>query len=106
MPNFVIVYHGGKTTMSPEEGKQHMQAWRGWMEGLGNAVVNPGWPVGASRTIHADRSVIENGGSNPISGVTVIAAESLEAATGLVKPCPHLDIGGTIELAPALDMPM
>tara|TARA_R110002096_G_scaffold6587_5_gene30139 strand:+ start:993 stop:1313 length:321 start_codon:yes stop_codon:yes gene_type:complete len=106
MPNFIIVYHGGKTSMSPEEGQKLMASWRAWMAGMGSAVVNPGWPVGASRTINSDRSITENGGPNPISGVTVIAADSLEAATELVKPCPHLDIGGSIELAPALDMPM
>ena len=30
----------------------------------------------------------------------------MTAALEMARDCPHIDIGGTIEVAPALDMPM
>tara|TARA_R110000772_G_scaffold28740_5_gene72249 strand:+ start:453 stop:770 length:318 start_codon:yes stop_codon:yes gene_type:complete len=105
MQKFVLVYHGGATAMTPEEGQEHMQKWMAWMDGLGDAVVDRGLPVGPSVTVSSDE-VTEDGGRNPISGITVIQAESQDAAIAMTKKSPHLDLGGTIELAPAMDMSM
>jgi len=105
MQKFILAYHGGKTSMTPEEGQQHMQKWMAWMDGLGDAVVDRGLPVGQSITVSSE-GVTEDGGSNPLSGITVIQAENQDAAIAMTKKSPHLDIGGTIELAPAMDMSM
>ncbi|MEP4034251.1 hypothetical protein [Roseibium polysiphoniae] len=84
----------------------HMTAWRAWSGGLGDAVLDPGMPVGPSMTLNQDGSVTEGGGANPASGVTILQAASMEDALELAKPCPHLSAGGTIEVAEALDMEM
>lgn len=105
MQKFILAYHGGKTSMTSEEGQQHMQRWMAWMDGLGDAVVDRGLPVGPSVTVSSD-GVLEDGGANPLSGITIIQAESQEAAIAMTQKSPHLDIGGTIELAPAMEMPM
>ncbi len=106
MPKFVIAYHGAPQFSSKEEGMAHMTAWKAWSQGMGAAVVEPGWPVGPSKTLASDGAVSDDGGSNPISGVSVIEAASMEEALALVKPCPHLSAGGTIEIAEAMDMEM
>ena len=103
MSKFLIVYHGGKKFKSPEESKNHMTKWRAWSEGLGKALVDPGVPVGMSKTISAE-GVVDNGGSNPVNGITILQAENIDAAIELAKTCPHIDIGGTIEIAEAMDM--
>lgn len=105
MQKFVLAYHGGATSMTPEEGQQHMQQWMAWMDGLGDAVIDRGLPVGASVTVSSD-GVTEDGGSNPLSGITIIQAENQDVAIAMTKKSPHLDIGGTIELAPAMNMEM
>ncbi len=105
MTKFVFAYHGGPSSMSPEEGKAHMAQWMAWMQGLGDAVVDPGLPVGKSKTVSRD-GVTDDGGSNPLSGFTVVQADTIEAAVDMAKRCPHVAIGGTIEVAPAFDMPM
>ena len=46
MSNYIIAYHGGKKPESPEEGAKHMAKWKAWVGGLGDAVVNPGTPLG------------------------------------------------------------
>jgi hypothetical protein len=105
MARFVFAYHGGPNSMSPEEGRAHMGQWMAWMNGLGDAVVDRGMPVGKSMTVGPD-GVSEGGGPNPISGFTIVEADDMAAALEMAGRCPHVDIGGTIEVAPALDMPM
>ena len=104
MAKFIFVYHGGKKPESAEEGAKFMAAWKAWFEGLGEAIVEPGNPVGMSKTVTSD-GVEDNGGSNPISGYTVIQAESIEAACALCANSPHLN-GGTIEVAELMNIEM
>ena len=49
--------------------------------------------------------VSDDGGSNPLSGITVVKADSIDAAVEMAKGCPHLD-HGTIEVVQMLDMEM
>ena len=104
MPNYVFAYHGGKKPESPEAGAELMARWKAWMEGLGDAVVNPGVPVGKSKTVSAD-GVTDDGGSNPLMGFSIIQADSMDAALEMAKGCPHLEFG-TIEVAEAMEMKM
>ena len=106
MPKFVFAYHGGKTNMTPEEGQEMMTKWRDWVVGLGAAMVDPGHAVGKSITV-SPSGVAQDGGANPISGVSVVEAASLEAATDMAKACPHITlVEGSIEIAPVMDMEM
>jgi hypothetical protein len=105
MPKFVFAYHGGPKSMSKEEGAAHMTRWKAWTESLGPALVDPGMAVGASKTV-SPSGVADNGGSNPISGVSVVEANDINGAVKMAKVCPHLAIGGSIEIAPVLDMAM
>lgn len=105
MPKYLFVYHGGKQFETKEEGMAHMGAWRAWSQGLGNAVVDPGMPVGKSKTVSSN-GVADDGGPNPTSGITIVAADTIEAACEMAKTCPHVDIGGTIEVAETIDMEM
>jgi len=106
MQKFVLAYHGAPKFETKEDGMNHMTAWRAWSDGLGEAKVDAGMPVGQSHTIHSDGSVTEDGGSNPLMGFSVIQAETIEDAIALAKPCPHISAGGSIEIAPAYDMEM
>jgi len=67
MSNYIIAYHGGKKPESPEEGAKHMAKWQAWIEGLGDAVINPGTPLGKSKFLSSD-GVSDGDGSNPWSG--------------------------------------
>ena len=78
MPDFMLAYHGGKAPDTPEEGAKAMAAWESWYKDIGDAVVNPGNPVGLSKTVSAS-GVVDNGGSNPLSGFTIIRAADIDA---------------------------
>lgn len=106
MTKFVFAYHGGKSDMTPEEGQEMMAKWGAWVESLGAAMVDPGHAVGKSVTV-SPSGVAENGGANPISGISVVEAATQDAAVAMAKACPHITlVGGSIEIAPALDMKM
>jgi hypothetical protein len=58
---------------------------------------------GMSKTVSAD-GIADDGGSNPLSGITIIQADAMEEALEMAKACPHIGIGGTIEVAQVMQM--
>ena len=102
MTNYIIAYHGGKKPDSPEEGAKHKAKWQAWVGGLGDAVVNPGTPLGKSKTVSSD-GVSDDGGPNSLTGFSIVNANSMDAALEMAKACPFLDIG-IIEVAEVMEM--
>ena len=107
MPKFLLAYHGSPNFETKEQGQSHMKAWQAWSQSLGDAMIDPGMPVHKAVTVTASE-VIDHGGANPLTGITVIEAHSLEAAIDMARGCPHLDPNGTgtIEIAEAMNMEM
>ncbi|HUS95341.1 MAG TPA: YciI family protein [Hyphomicrobiaceae bacterium] len=104
MPNFMFAYHGGGKPESPEAGAALMAKWNAWLDGLGDAAIDPGNPVGQSYTVSAS-GVTNDGGANPLMGFSIIKADTLEAALAIAKTCPHLEMStGTIEVAEMIEM--
>lgn len=104
MAKYLFVYHGGKAPTNDAEIKKVLDAWGGWMEGMGAAVIDGGNPVGKSTTVHPDGSVARNGGANPASGYGLFEARNLDDAIAKAKGCPILASGGSVELAEVIDM--
>lgn len=102
MAQFIYAYHGGKRPETPEEGEKVMAQWESWFRDMGDAVVNPGNPVGLSKTVSA-QGVADNGGANPLSGFSIVEAASLDEAVKMAKGCPLLN-AGTVEVAEIMDM--
>lgn len=102
MPQFIFAYHGGQKPDSPEEGAKMMARWQAWIDDLGDAMVNPGTPVGKSKTVSAD-GVADDGGSNPLAGFSVVEADSIDAAIDMAKACPFIEMG-SIEVAEMMEM--
>lgn len=102
MSNYVFAYHGGEKPESPEAGAILMAKWKAWLGGLGDAVVNPGAPVGMSKTVSSG-GISDNGGLNPLSGLSIVKADSMDAALKMAKGCPHLE-HGTVEVAEMMDL--
>ncbi len=103
MSNYAFAYHGGKKPESPEEGAKHMAKFKAWVVGLGDAVVNPGTPLGQSKTVSSS-GVSDDGGSNPLSGFSIVTADSMDAALEMAKGCPYLALHGTVEVAEVKEM--
>ncbi len=104
MAKYLMVYTGDATEpASEEEGKAVMDAWWAFFGGLGEAVVDPGNPIGPSNAVAPDGTVSE-GGPSGVTGYSVISADSLDAATEIAKACPHLAAGGTVEVYETFDV--
>ncbi|MGI9357625.1 MAG: YciI family protein [Rhizobiaceae bacterium] len=102
MSEYIIAYLGGKKPDTPEQGAEHMAKWKAWLGGLGDAVVNPGTPLGASVIINSE-GVSEDVRSDRLTGFSVVKAESLDAAVAIAKECPFLEMG-TLEVAEIMQM--
>lgn len=104
MTQFIFAYHGGKSPETPEEGQKVMAAWGAWFEQLGAAIVQPGAPVGMSKTVTA-AGVADDGGANPVSGYSVVTAADIDEATAMAKNCPMVvDGSGSVEVAELMEM--
>lgn len=104
MAQFIFAYHGGKKPDSPEEGVKVMDDWKSWMGSMGTALIVPGAPVGLSKTVTGS-GITDDGGSNPLSGYSVIEAADISAATEMAKGCPMVSDGsGSVEVAEILEM--
>lgn len=99
MPKYLLAYHGGSAPSSPEEGEKVMKAWTDWIGGLGKAMVDVGNPTGSAKTLMPKGKVADGGGSDPITGYSILEAKSLDEAVTLSKGCPQLLANGTIEIA-------
>ena len=103
MTKYVIAYHGGRKFESPQDSAAYMAKWKAWMAGLGDAMVDPGMPLGAGKLISG--AGVTDRSANMLTGFSTVTAESLEAAIALARQCPHLD-HGTIEVAEVMEMKM
>src|SRR5260370_37911782 len=102
--NYAFAYYGEPKFESPEEGAKYMAKWRAWAGGLGDALVNPGVPFGNPKTVSSG-GVSDGGGSNRLTGFSIVKADSMDAALEMAKGCPHLE-HGTVDVAEALEMEM
>ena len=99
MTKFLLSYHGGDQPSSKEEGDKVMKAWTDWMGELGKALLEPGNPTSAAKTIDKAGKVSDGGGANPVTGYSIIEAKSLDDAVKLAKGCPQLKANGSIEVS-------
>lgn len=105
MPKYILAYHGGSgMSDDPAEIEKVMAEWGAWFGALGEAVVDGGNPVAATRTVGPDGSVTDGGGANPLTGYSLISADDLDSAVAHAKGCPVLGNGGSVEVAEAVDM--
>ncbi len=98
MSEYILTYHGGRKPDSPEEGAQHMAAWRAWAEDLGDAVVNRGTPLGSAKVVNAEGGNDKAAGQS-MSGFSVVTADDIDAAVAMARKCPFIDLDGTLEVA-------
>lgn len=105
MSKFILGYHGGAGMETTEEEMAAvMAAWGAWFAELGDAVVDGGAPTAQVKTVGSGGSVADGGGANPLSGYSIITADSLDAAVAMAQGCPNLAAGGSVEVAELIEM--
>ena len=99
----MIAYYGGNQPSSPEEGMAQMDKWKGWVEGLGDKVINPGTPLPVSKIVTSN-SVEDDQDPNAMKGFAVVKAESMDAAVTIAQSDPFLENGGIIRVSEMREM--
>jgi len=99
VPRFLVTYHGAGTPR-PEEAQQAMAAFMAWAASAGEALVDPGAPLGPARTVSAG-SVTDGPADGPVSGYSILDAPDLDSAVALVSGHPFMSRGGSLQVSTA-----
>jgi hypothetical protein len=86
MPRFMVLYVGPPT---PPDASH--EGWPAWFGQLGDRLVDRGSPLANGLALHADGST--SGSATQLNGYSVIQAEDINEALGLVKDHPYLAQG-------------
>ena len=97
MPHFLFAYHGGKVPETEAETEAEIVRWQGWFDNISAAIVDPGNPIGESRTV-SDTGIVDDGGPSPLSGYSIVMADNIDAAVAMVHDCPIIG-NGSVEVA-------
>jgi len=76
-----------------------MAAFGAWVASVGDHMIDPGAPLGPSKSVSSDGV---SGGGPGIGGYSLIKADDLDAAVGLVKNHPFVGRGGTLQVSEAM----
>jgi hypothetical protein len=99
MRKYLIAYHSGPT--SPQQGAEQMARWKAWLASLGDAVINPGTPLGSGKLVSSEG--VSDRPADFLTGFSIVTADNLEAALEFARRCPYLDYG-TLEVAEVMEM--
>lgn len=91
MAQFGLLYIGEPQFSSPEEGQAHFQQYMAWLNGLGDAVVNRGIPMGPPTRVTAE-GVSSDPREDRLTGVTIVEAADMDAAIEMARSCPYVDV--------------
>lgn len=103
MAKYLLAYHGGAMPETEEEQAQVMAKWGAWYEELGASIVDGGAATMPTQTVAADGSV-GGGGANPVTGYSIITADSMDDALAKAAGCPIRESGGSIEVGECIEM--
>ena len=94
MNKYILIYNGQATDMSDmteAQGAAIMEGWKVWMGKVGDALINVGAPMTPNGT-----ALVDDGSTRdpaPLSGYSIIQANSLEDAKALTEGHPFLSKG-------------
>ena len=103
MAKYLLAYHGGGMAETEEEQAAVMAKWEAWYGALGASIDDGGAATMPTQTVAADGSV-GDGGANPVTGYTVITADSKDDALAKAAGCPIRESGGSIWVGELIQM--
>ena len=101
MARFLVTYHGAGMPEGDEARQQALAAFGQWVAKTGKALVDPGAPLGPSKTV-SQGSVVDGPAPGPPGGYSVLEADDLDAAVALVQEHPFVGRGGSLQVSAAI----
>ena len=114
MSEFTYLYRGGRDTpTSPEQRQQQLQKWAAWFKELGanGHLKELGHPLeSAGMVVKGNRKIVTDGpyaeAKDLVGGFSLIEAKDLAHAVEISKGCPILEVGGSVEVRPVMQLNM
>ena len=97
MPRFLVTYHGSNAPRDAESMAKARDAFMHWAGKMGPALVEPGAPIRATRTV-SSRGTKDGLADGPFNGWSLIEADDLDAAAKLLADHPFIGRGGTLQI--------
>ena len=101
MPTFLVTYHGGGMPADEEGRQQAMAAFGAWVGKVGDALTDPGAPLGLAMTVSSD-GAREGHAEGHIGGYSILRADDMESAVDLVRDHPFVSRGGSLTVSEAV----
>jgi hypothetical protein len=102
MATYLVTYHGnGGVPPTPEAQQQAMAAFGAWVASVGDAMVDPGAPLAAAKSVSSSGAA-DRPADGPVAGYTILRAADLDAAVRLVNNHPFISRGGTLQVSEAI----
>lgn len=101
MPTFLVTYHGGGMPADEEGRQQAMAAFGAWVGKVGEALTDPGAPLGPAMTVSSD-GVREGHADGRTAGYSILRADDMDAAVDLVRDHPFASRGGSLTVSEAV----
>jgi hypothetical protein len=101
MPTFLVTYHGGGMPTDEEGRQQAMAAFGAWVGKVGEALTDPGAPLGPAMTVSSD-GVREGHAEGRTAGYSILRADDMDAAVDLVRDHPFASRGGSLTVSEAV----
>jgi hypothetical protein len=100
MSKFLVTYHGAGAP-TPEEAQQAMAAFMAWAQSAGDALVDPGAPLGPAKTVSAG-GVADGAADGPAGGYSILECADIDSAVQLVRDHPFVLRGGSLQVSTAI----
>lgn len=94
MANYLLIYRADPAATAsmpqptPEQAQQMADAWFGWRDRVGSAMVDFGNPTAA----------VSEGADPTVGGYSIVEADGHDAALALLDGHPHAAMGGRIDV--------
>lgn len=101
MPSFLVTYHGGGMPEGEEARQQAMADFGAWVGKVGDALTDPGAPLGPATTVSAS-GVRPGAADGPVGGYSLLRADDMDSAVALVRDHPFVGRGGSLQVSEAV----
>ncbi len=101
MAKYLLIYTGGQSGAGQSAAAQQsiIDDWNKWFARLGAAMVDPGNPISPmAKSIDSSGKISDKPVGAPVTGYSVINANSLDEAVALAEGCPHLKANGQVSV--------
>ena len=101
MKKFIVLYHASSdaaqkmVSATPEEMKEGMKPWMEWAKKCGSGLVDMGTPLGNGQKVAKSGTKPSN---KEVVGYSILQAENMNEAVGMLKAHPHLDWTDSCEI--------